>query len=343
LSDLEHRQLLSWIRVQRSNYKKGKLEQDRIDKLQSLGYSFDLKYYGFGVEKKEKGIVDSEANKRNIWENNYLKLINYKIAIGNCNVPRDYKKDISLANFVSRQRSNFRKGKLLEEQIKKLELLNFDWGSTKEVNYIEAWNSKYKQLLAIYETTGGSHVSKGYIDNSLYTWVLQQRGKKRKGVLTNEQIELLDKVSFNWNPENTGSTPDDDTWFEMFQQLEKYKDDYGDSNVSQLNKDYKRLGRWVNDQRLNYSKGKLLEHRKELLEELGFIWNIKDNEFDLKVKLLKDFYDKFGHFEVKQSNKEYGGLWHWLYKLIKIGATSERKMKLENVGYDTSKINTIDN
>lgn len=54
ISDIEHRQLLSWIRVQRSNYKKKTLSQERIDKLESIGYSFDILYYGFGKRKERK-------------------------------------------------------------------------------------------------------------------------------------------------------------------------------------------------------------------------------------------------------------------------------------------------
>ena len=129
----------------------------------------------------------------------------------------------------------------------------------------------------------------------------------------------------------------------MLEQLAHYKEKFGVCNVSQLNNDYKKIGRWVNDQRLNYSRGKLLEHRKELLEELGFIWNTKEHEFDLKVKMLQDFYQKNGHFEVKQSDKEYGGLYDWLYKIITKGTTEERKKKLESIGYNTSKIKTIEN
>jgi len=331
ISDIEHRQLLSWIRVQRSNYKKNTLSQERIDKLVSIGYSFDIMYYGFGKEKKEN--EEPNENARRTWEANYLKLINYKIVNGHCNVPRTYKEDSALANFVSRQRYNYRRKKLTIDQIKKLELINFEWEGNRQPDYDEVWMKNYTTLKKIFSKTGNSHIKKGFADNTMYTWTLQQRMKRRKNKLTQEQIKMLDAIKFVWNPVSTGGSPDDDAWLAMLEQLSLYKMKFGDCNVSQLNKDYKKLGRWVNDQRLNYSRGKLHEHRKELLEELGFIWNTKEYEFDLKIKMLQEFYQKNGHFDVKQSDKEFGGLYDWLHKLIKNGTTEERIKKLESIGF----------
>ncbi len=331
ISDIEHRQLLSWIRVQRSNYKKKTLSQERIDKLESIGYSFDIMYYGFGKEKKEN--EEPNENAKRTWEANYLKLINYKIVNGHCNVPRTYKEDTALANFVSRQRYNYRKKKLSIDQIKKLDLIGFEWEGNRNPDYDEAWLKNYNKLKKVFTETGSSHITKGYADNSMYTWTLQQRMKRRKNKLTQEQIKMLDAIKFVWNPESAGGSPDDDAWLAMLEQLTLYKKKFGNCNVSQLNKDYKKLGRWVNDQRLNYSRGKLHEHRKELLEKLGFIWNTKEYEFDLKIKKLQEFYQKNGHFDVKQSDKEFGGLYDWLHKLIKNGTTEERKKKLEEIGF----------
>lgn len=333
LSDIEHRKLLSWIRVQRSNFKNQTLEQDRIKKLHDIGYSFDVKYYGYGKEKKENEPSQKEANAKQAWENNYMKLINYKIVNSNCNVSRTYKEDKSLANFVARQRFNYKKGKLSQDQIKKLELINFEWEPPHNTNNFEIWMSQYSQLLAVYNKAGSANFTKSQADSSLYNWVLQQRGKKRKNILSDEQIELLDKIGFNWNPEAASSSPDDERWFEMLEQLEQYKKLKGNCNVSQLDKVYKKLGRWLNDQRVSYSRRKLLEHRKDLLNEIGVIWNLKEHEFDSRVKMLQEFYQKNGHFEVKQSDMEYGGLYDWLYKLIKNGTTAERKKKLEDIGF----------
>jgi superfamily II DNA or RNA helicase len=339
--DNENADLLQWVRYQRLLNTQGKLSEDKLKAFHEIGYSFDLKYYGKGREKKEKVVKVKPQPVTQTWDLNYIKLLDYKMKFGNCNVPRGFKDDVSLSHFVVRQRAHYKQGKLNKDQIRKLEFLGFEWEVNRKLTFMEIWKKNYSKLFEEFKKTGNSNITKGYFDNSLYTWVLQQRMKRKNNELSEEQIKLLDDIAFNWNPEGSGGSPDDDRWFEMLEQLSEYKNKYGDCNVSQLNKDYKKLGRWVNDQRLNYSRGKLLEHRKELLEELDFIWNTKEQEFDLKVKMLQEFYQINGHFEVKQSDLEFGGLYDWLYKIIKKGTTEERKKKLESIGYDTSNINTI--
>lgn len=331
--DNENADLLQWVRYQRLLNTQGKLSDEKLKAFHEIGYSFDLKYYGKGREKKEKVVKVKPQAVTHTWDLNYMKLLDYKMKFGNCNVPRGFKDDISLSHFVVRQRAHYKQGKLNKDQIRKLEFLGFEWEVNRKLTFIEIWKKNYSILFEEFKKAGNSNITKGYFDNSLYTWVLQQRMKRRNNELTEEQIKLLDDIAFNWNPEGSGGSPDDDRWFEMLEQLSEYKNKYGNCNVSQLNKDYKKLGRWVNDQRLNYSRGKLLEHRKELLEELGFIWNTKEHEFDLKVNMLKEYHLKNGHFDVKQSDKEYGGLYDWLYKIITKGTTVERKKKLEEIGF----------
>lgn len=343
LSDIEHRKLLSWLRVQRSNFKNQTLEPDRIKKLQDAGYSFDTTYYGYGKEKKENEPSQKEANVNQAWENNYMRLINYKIANGHCNVPRTYKEDKTLAHFVARQRFNYKNGKLSQDRIMKLELINFEWELPQNSNKLGIWMSHYSDLLEVYNKVGSVNLTKSQFESSLYNWILQQRGKKRKNLLLENQIALLDKIGFNWDPESAGSSPDDKKWLTMFEQLKNYKKIYGDCNVSQLNQEYKSLGRWVNDQRLNYSRNKLKENRKELLEETGFIWNLKEYEFDMKIKLLQEFYQKNGHFNVRQSDKEFTSLYNLIFRIKKNGTSSERIEKLRRIGFDTIEIQINEN
>jgi superfamily II DNA or RNA helicase len=340
-NDKDNSDLLQWLRYQRILKKQEKLNTEQLEALSNIGYSFEIKYYGQGREKKQKIEKEKPEIERNSWDSNYLRLLNFKMKVGNCNVPRDYKDDKPLANFVVRQRAYYKQGKLNNDQINKLEFLGFEWEVDRTKVWMEAWNNKYSQLLTVFKETKSSHITSSYEDNTLYTWTLQQRMKKRNNELSAEQIKLLDDISFNWNPEGASGSPDDERWFEMLEQLEQYKKLKGNCNVSQLDKIYKKLGRWLNDQRVGCARGKLLEHRKDLLNEIGVIWNLKEHEFDSRVKMLQEFYQKNGYFEVKQSDKEYGGLYDWLYKIITKGTTEERKKKIESIGYDTSNIKTI--
>lgn len=338
-SDTENADLLQWLRYQRILKNKGKLSLEQLSALEKIGYSFEIKYYGQGREKKIKEEKQKKpSNNIQSWETNYMKLLDYKMTTGHCNVPRSFE-DKTLVNFVSRQRYIYRKGNLPQEQIKKLEFLGFEWEVERKVNFIDAWMEKYTELSKVFNDSGSCFVSKK--DNKpLSNWIIQQRVKRKKDSLTNEQIKLLGEIKFDWEPETKGGSPDDEQWFLNFQQLELYKEKFGHCNVSQIDKVYKKLGRWLNDQRVNYSRGKLLDHRKDLLEELGVIWNVKEHEWNIKLQMLKVFYQKYGHFDVKQNDKEFGGLYNLLFKIKKKGTSKERKISLEEIGLDTNEILT---
>jgi len=338
--DRENADLLHWLKYQRFLKNNKKLAEEKIKAFEDIGYSFNVRHYVRIAEKKE--VKEKVDNYKLAWGSNYLKLLEYKMTNGNCNVPITYRENRTIANFVKRQRSHYRLNKLTQEQIDKLNFLGFEWVANIN-DHFEIWLNRYNELKKVFENTGSCNISKKD-NNILVNWITQQRLKNRRGKLLQEEIELLNKIKFVWNPPTFtgGSLLDDDKWFLMLQQLAEYKKIYGDCNVSQLNKEFKILGRWVNDQRLNYSKGKLKQHRKELLEEIGIIWNAKENKFTTKLKLLSEYHQKYGHFDVKQSDTEFAGLYDWLHMMIKKGTTEERKNKLASIGCDISKLSTND-
>lgn len=66
------------------------------------------------------------------------------------------------------------------------------------------------------------------------------------------------------------------TWMESFENLQAYKNHYGDCNVPQKYKGNTKLGGWVNKQRKKYRNpskyGTLKKEHVKMLEDLGFKW-----------------------------------------------------------------------
>ena len=102
------RQLNSWVDAQRQANKQGRLTQERIHKLESLGVQW---------------IVKS-------WESKYKKLKEFKHIHGHCNVPLHSEKQ--LYRWVVDQRRAKKRGKLSAERIKKLEELGIRLTSKKD-------------------------------------------------------------------------------------------------------------------------------------------------------------------------------------------------------------------
>ena len=46
-------------------------------------------------------------------------------------------------------------------------------------------------------------------------------------------------------------------------------------NVSQSTNEYKALGKWVNDQRHNFKKGRMSKLRINKLNEMSFVWDAR--------------------------------------------------------------------
>jgi hypothetical protein len=120
----------------------------------------------------------------------------------------------------------------------------------------------------------------------------------------------------------------------MLEKLEKFKKENGHCLVPQIYKEDKQLGRWVNDQRSNYNSGRLSSYRKDILNELGFVWDKKEFEWSQKLELLNQYYKQNGHFNIKQNEKGYKGLYYWIYKIRKEGTTEEKKQRLKEIGYE---------
>jgi superfamily II DNA or RNA helicase len=336
-SDIKkYKGLFYWLDYQKDLYRKGRLAPEKIQALEEINFSFNKE------NEKADNIIpipkfeEKKQPTLELWKDIYLRLITYKLEKGHCNVPRNFRQDRELSNFVVNQRDLYRQGKLSTDQIKKMELIGFKWEVNADPTTNIRWAKNYNKLAEILKNTPKLK-ARGLIDKSLDTWIKQQRVNRKKSKLSEEQISLLDKIGFEWHP---GTIRDlaDEKWLQMLQELENFKEKFGDCNVPQVDKVYRKLGRWVNDQRVYYNKGKLITYRKELLEDLGMIWNIKEYEWANKIKALQDFFLKYNHFNVTQSNKDYPGLYNCLYRLKKKGTSIEKINQLKILGFDISDI-----
>lgn len=152
-------------------------------------------------------------------------------------------------------------------------------------------------------------------------------------------------------------------WNSMYQMLVDFKKQNGHCNVSQdvqtirtaranlcskERKDYTALARWVGNQRVFYKKyckgekTKLNEERVKALEQIGFIWDLRDAKWLNKYLCLKKFQNENGHCRV--SMKDDTELYKWmisqryLWKRKKVGKPQphlpqDREQLLLDIGF----------
>ena len=260
------------------------------------------------------------------FEVGFKHLVAYKEEFDDCWVPSLFKSKaiyFDLGGWVDEQR--LKKEQITPEQLNRLNELGFVWE-------IVNWELGYKHLVTYKEEFGDCLVPMSFKSSqfNLGSWVNKQRLKKDK--LTTERLDQLTELGFVWGP--MGRT-NDLHWEDFLKYLVIYKEEFGDCLVPSpfTFNDYD-LGSWVNKQRLR--KDKLKPQRLESLNELGFVWDISNAQWEDGFKYLATYKEEFGDCLVPisfQSNVYRLGGWVSKQRGQKERLTPERIKRLNDLGF----------
>jgi hypothetical protein len=188
-----------WVSTQRSNYRllrEGKpsaMTEEHIRALDGTGFDWGA----------------SNTDLAFIWSVRFQELCDFKVQFGNCLVPNKYSANPKLAQWISTQRTQYRKyherrrTSMTEERIRDLESIGFDWGTTK-TDWASIWSVRFQQLCDFKEQFGHYLVPFNYTANpKLGRWVSTQRGyyklyqEGKPTPLTEDRIRELESVEFD--------------------------------------------------------------------------------------------------------------------------------------------------
>jgi hypothetical protein len=241
-----------WVAIQRHKKKTFELSEEREAKLSLIGFAWNIRC-----------LAD--------WDVLFQQLLIYKEAVGDCNVPQEFRPNPHLGHWVSVQRRAKKKERLSKERLEKLNSIGFDWKgrcmakSRRRVRQKGAWDTRFEQLEEYKEANGDCKVPQRYSKNmELGRWVAIQRHKKKTSQLSDEREAKLKSIEFVWNINEQAD------WNVRFQQLLEYKVNVGDCNFPQLSSRNPQLGRWVLQQRCN-NKMLTKEHWLKL-NSIRFDW-----------------------------------------------------------------------
>eukprot|EP00956_Cyclotella_meneghiniana_P011170 scaffold15667_cov79-Cyclotella_meneghiniana.AAC.4 len=140
--------------------------------------------------------------------------------------------------------------------------------SRKRNDFHALWNRRYAELLEFKEANGHCDIPQRYAANvELGRWVKDQRTFKKQGKLSQERIDLLDKIGFTWRVRSS-----DEFWNKMCKDLIAFKEANGHSKVSMTNTSNLQLARWVDRQRRAKKEGKISDEKIQQLTDIGFEW-----------------------------------------------------------------------
>ncbi len=301
----ENVKLATWVEVQRRDKASGRLRENRVSLLDSLGFRWDP----HGAD----------------WDMLYSALLEFRGTHGHCNVPYKWPDNPSLGIWVHGQRSLRKKQQLGEERIHKLDRVGFVWDKRTDT-----WKQMFSALLKYKNTHGDCNVPRNWHDTRLVLWVLTQRVFKRRGKLSQERVDRLNEAEFVWDVA-------DSCWEEMFARLVRYKEVHDDCNVPKDWHENPKLGSWVDMQRQLRKNERLSPEFTKRLEEQGFVWEPSDEKWETMFSQLLRYRDVHGDCNVPAKWSEDPKLGNWVgtqRTLRKVGRLSEERIqRLDEIGF----------
>ncbi|KAL7531810.1 hypothetical protein ACHAXR_004253 [Thalassiosira sp. AJA248-18] len=347
-----------WVHNQRELYNEGTLGEDRHLLLQKRGFVFEP---GTNV----KTTVINQA-----WKRAYQDLVQFKRDHGHIDVPLDYRASslgAKLGKWLGKQRGLFKQKQLSRNHIRLLEEVGLDLSVRKKKQSDEGkWDSSYNNLVAYREQNGHCRVPKRA--GALGVWVKRQRTIFRKGKLSEEKIQRLLTIDFDFDPLNKGGgdevalrTPappnnarpineifQSPAWISNYEAVKLFVENNGHADIPPEFEDSNVEGSlftWIETQKRFFSDGILPQQNIEVLEELGvdlserstYSFSRNDAAWMNNFNALKRFHEEYGNTEPPfgyQVSTQYGGcrcLAKWVHKQresFKKNKLPERRLSL---------------
>lgn len=302
----DDKQLVTWIATQRLSHQRSTLSRVKIQKLEAIGFEWDP--------------YQSD------WERNLDKLRQFTSKHGHSRVPKKtlYAK---LASWATTQRMYHSKGILTPERIASLEALDFEW-DPKTTD----WKRSFDELKNFKERFGHTRVPQSTSDFSkLATWVRTQRRFYLTNRISQNRINALESIGFDWDPFAYD-------WEIHFDELKEFQRENGHCIVPRSYNAGHKLGRWVGKQRMNFANKTLSQDRIDRLNALGFVWDPQSHTWEQNYESLKCFKEVHGHCRVPFSNNKGKKLCFWIRNQRSFYSRSkmpqERISKLEALGFE---------
>lgn len=295
-----HPQLKAWVDKQRHQYKQDKLPASRVARLEALGFDMGTKVTKIQVTLEER----------------LTQLNEYFQQYGDCNVPLSHP---ILGRWAWDQRSEYKKMRLSDERVKRLEEAGFDWQLSFE--------ERAEQLRLFASRHGHDNPPQNHV--VLGGWVKDQRRAYAANELPEDHAAALSALGL------VLASPPKMSWEYRFAMLQQYFQQYGDCAVPRSNP---QLGCWLDNQRRSYRKGKLAPERVAALNELGVTWGAVRKDLELswreQYNQLRQYKQEHGDCIIPQAATGLGRFVHWQRCVRRRGKLSkERIALLDEIGF----------
>ena len=263
------------------------------------------------IDSLTANCIEDLVQKR--WDDQMAALTRYKLEHGNSDVPITHP---TLGSWVKDQREFYKlHGYPKPNPLTKNRVQRLKDEAGFQCNKPTRWDIRFQELNEYKEVHGHCDVPIDY--PHLGVWVLNQRFNLLD--MPKERIGALDSLGFNWNCNKRNRS--NGKWDAQYSQLVQFVNEHHHANVPPS---YKKLGKWVKNQRYEYTKfhkkeagtSKLNRNRIDKLEEVGFQWKIRashvinwEERFEVRANLT--ILLVFKHIYSKTLENQFTKLLKW--------------------------------
>ena len=232
-----------WCSNQRVLRNSGSLPQERIEKLDKLGFVWDA--------RDER------------WNTSYRLVKRYIEKHAGLPKRMDVSEEAgSIYQWISNQKQYFKAGQLSAERAEKLLDLGIDLVAKSDV---DSWNENYDLLCDFVNGHGRfpvtSDTKESELIYKLYRWTLRQRQVYNDGELPSQRTELLEKIGFVWDK-------DEELWNKRFSVLKAFISDNGRLPKAREKYGSDSIGQWYNKQLKFYRNNSLSAGKRKKIEDV---------------------------------------------------------------------------
>lgn len=274
------RRLGRWVALQRADYLAGRLDAARAEALETLP---DWVWHVFDES----------------WSDGLGHLLRFVDEHRHARVPQSYRTEdgFGLGRWVGGRRREFARGNLAQERVAQLEQVagwSWDVGA-------ETWMAIYDCFAEFAKGAGHARPPKDVQTpggRSLQDWAGHQRRLRRRDLLQQERIELLEALP-GWSWEANGRATvrrDRKRWDAKYRVLRQFAQTEGHARpLQKAVYQGERIGRWVSEQRVAYREGRLPEELVGALEALpGWVWHVHDIAWEDGFRRMADYATAHG-------------------------------------------------
>lgn len=185
---------------------------------------------------------------------------------------------------------------------------------------LDVWPVMYERLLEFKEREGRWPL---VAEGKLGAWCNTQRVARKKGTLSAEAVDRLDRIGFEWEVQDV-------RWLKSFSELQHFVE----TEHRLPKRGENALSRWCHTQRQARKKGILLAERIALLDSVGFWWEQDlDRIWQENWERTLSFYKKEGRWP-KTTDGPLGSWLNTQRKARRQGVlSSDRLSRMEKAGF----------